>query len=308
MRLEDYCELEFAQNGPFWHLCTPGDWAGVLFREREDYLFGMNAVSLAAAEMMENVRILTFQIMSNHIHFVLLGEYAHIESFFCTLRKRIVKYLSLRQRSFEAKGLNPKIFKVGDLKYLRNVLAYVNRNGYVADRGNTPFSYPWGANPYFFNPLMKYEEKQYLTGTTIEAKRKMFSSRNYSHPENYYITRGHISPSCYCSIDTAESMFRDAHQYFNLVSRQVEAFSSIAQELGDRITFTDEEIYYAVTAICRKEYNADAPYMLGMEGKFEMARKMHYDFNASNKQIRRILRLDEHVVDSMFPRSINGKL
>lgn len=308
MRQEDLCGLEFARNEPFWHLCTPGNWEGVIFREREDYLFGMNAVSLVAAEMRENVRILTFQIMSNHMHFVLSGEYGHVGMFFSILRKRLVKYLSLKQRGFEARGLNPGVFRVEDLKYLRNVIAYVNRNGYVADRNKTPYSYPWGANPYFFNPLMKNEEKQYLAGTTIESQRKMFSSRNYSCPENYYITRGHISPLCYCSIDTAESMFRDAHQYFNLVSRQVEAFSSIAQELGDRITFTDEEIYYAVTSICRKEYNADAPYMLGMEGKFEMARKMHYDFNASNKQIRRILRLDEHVVDSMFPRSINGKL
>lgn len=36
-------------------------------------------------------------------------------------------------------------------------------------------------------------------------------------------------------------MFRDAHQYFNLLSKNYEAYSEEARRLGDIVVLTDEE-------------------------------------------------------------------
>lgn len=57
MNYEDVCELVFQENGPFWHLCTPGDLLGIIFRDRDDYVLGMNAVALCTAEFEEFVSI-----------------------------------------------------------------------------------------------------------------------------------------------------------------------------------------------------------------------------------------------------------
>ena len=35
--------------------------------------------------------------------------------------------------------------------------------------------------------------------------------------------------------------------------------------------------------------------------KIEIARKMHFEYNASGRQIRSILKLEQHIVDEMFP-------
>ena len=89
MKYDDLCEVEFNSRGPFWHVCTPGDLSGILFRDEEDYVFGMNAVALSAAEYLGKVDIYTFQIMSNHFHFVVAGILDDVESFFRRFLKRV---------------------------------------------------------------------------------------------------------------------------------------------------------------------------------------------------------------------------
>lgn len=303
MRHDDLCEVEFSNRRPFWHVCTPGDLSGILFRDEEDYVFGMNAVALSAAEYSGKVEIYTFQIMSNHFHFVVAGDMIDVEAFFTQYFKRIRRYLVSKYMDPDFKLLKFKAFPVNDLKYLRNVILYVNRNGYVASRNETPFSYRWGANAYYFNDLMQNENRVKLSSLSIDARRKMFHSRIFRFPAGYYLTNGYVSPVCYCNIQAAQCFFRDANHYFHSVSRQVESFSDLAKELGDRVTFTDDEIYFIVLSLCRKDYNVDLPYQLDKDAKIEMANQMHHKYNASNKQIRRILRLDETIIDSLFPNT-----
>ena len=72
MSTDEFLIYDFEQQGPFWHLCTPGDLGGLLFREAKDFVYGMNLVAHAAA-LHESVDIYTFVIMNNHLHFVLRG-------------------------------------------------------------------------------------------------------------------------------------------------------------------------------------------------------------------------------------------
>ncbi len=39
---ENQCEYLFNKTGPFWHLFTPGHITGLLFRNDEEFGFGMN--------------------------------------------------------------------------------------------------------------------------------------------------------------------------------------------------------------------------------------------------------------------------
>ena len=89
--------------------------------------------------------------------------------------------------------------------------------------------------------------------------------------------------------------------YFNLVSRQVESYSQIAKELGDSVFYTDEEMYSAIYSHCAKKYDVKNLTLLGRDDKIEVAKMMKYDYNASNSQIMRILKLDERILDELFP-------
>ena len=35
---ESQCKLVFRENGPFFHLCTPGEQTEILFEDEEDYI------------------------------------------------------------------------------------------------------------------------------------------------------------------------------------------------------------------------------------------------------------------------------
>lgn len=50
-----------------------------------------------------------------------------------------------------------------------------------------------------------------------------------------------------------------------------------------------------------KLHNVRNPSQLGSKERIEMARKMRQEYNASNRQIKNILKLDSSIVDALFP-------
>ena len=105
----------------------------------------------------------------------------------------------------------------------------------------------------------------------------------------------------FCDINLGESMFRDARSYFNSLTRNAEAFSQIASRLKDSIFLTDEELYSVICSYINKEYSVKTPAQLSGQQKIDTARHMHFNYNASNQQLRRMLRLDMSILEELFP-------
>ena len=286
-----------------WHLCTSGESSGILFRSEEDYIYGMNMVGITAAKFWDKVGIYTFQLMSNHLHFVIEGERNDVEQFFNDLKLRLRRYLLKQERCYDINKISHNLIPVKDDSYLKNLIAYVNRNGYLVNKNMTQFSYPWGANRYFFFPLGEIEPKTFLSSIANRTKMDMFHTREINFPESFYLTGGYISPNCYCKISQAEELFINAHQYSSLVSRRVESFRDIAAEIGDTITYTDEEMYVAVFQHIKKQFDKTGIQSLSKTEKLLVAKVMHYEYNSSNKQICRILKVDIESVNALFPQS-----
>ena len=112
---------------------------------------------------------------------------------------------------------------------------------------------------------------------------------------------GYVSPSVYCDIPDAMALFRNGHHYFYLISKDIEGQQRIAAELGESVSYTDNELFAAVVSICRKVYGTGKPSVIPSEAKLAVARKMRYEYNASDKQISRILRLDRSILTALFP-------
>ncbi len=293
-----------SREGCFWHLCTPGELSGVLFRKRSDYVFGMNMVGLLAAIFWDRLKIYTFQIMSNHFHFIIYGDKDEVLLFYSELYRRLKKFLVFEGRFSDMKGFSYKLIKITDLVYLRNVIAYVNRNGYLIDSNYTPFSYPWGSNRYFFSMLQEYESQlQFsLQQVPVNEKRRMFHSHFNTFPPCFFLIGQYVSPLSYIAISDVESLFNNAHHYYSLVSRLVESFSDIAKEQADKIVYTDEELSSVMYSISMEKFK-QKPLQLDKDGKLVVAKILHFKYNANNQQIRRLLRLDTDILNSLFPPS-----
>ncbi len=268
----------------------------VIFRTDYDYESAMSILAVCA-RMFPGMVIYAFQIMSNHIHLVAGGAGKEILEFFSFFVGRLNKYFG---GQVDLSGFTLKMFPVSDLSYFRNAVAYVNRNGFVVNNEVTPFTYRWGSSQYFFQPVcVKYDK---LVGRTIgiTALRTLMHSRDCDAQRGMRIVDGCLSPLDFCHISEAEDTFRDARQYFYCISKNVEAYSEVAKSIGEAIFYTDSDLYAAASKIAKEQYGNGNLKMLPAEAKIELARRLHFDYNAGDKQLRRLLGIDEMVLKAMF--------
>lgn len=298
--LERECEKGFFQNGPFWHLYTPGVINEIIFRNREDLEFGMNLTGVLA-EVFPMIRIITFELMSNHVHFILSGEEVQCHAFFSKFKSRLQRYFRGHGSVVCLDRFTATLTPIQTLQALRNEIVYVNRNGYVANSNCTPYSYYWGAGFLYFNPMVFDLDGVRFSDLKYREKRKILRSRLQDIGCRLIVRNGVVFPSSYCYIHEGELYYRDAHHYFNLLCKSNEAMSLIAKNLGDLISVTDEEMYSIASNLSNRLYSVRHPSLVANQQKVELAKKLHYDYNATKKQLRRILKLELSVLNELFP-------
>lgn len=302
MRTDEACEFDFRRKGPYWHLYTPGDLTEIIFTCREEFLVGMNLVAVCLA-MFPGLRIVTFTLMNNHFHFILAGNREDVLAFFELYRKRLKRYLAGKARYPDLSRLIPDTFEIPDLRALRNEIVYVNRNGYVVQPDHTPYSYPWSAGVLYYNPLLAHVPKVAVSELTQPEQRKLYHSRLIELPRQYKTHDGLIVPSSFCGIAEGEAFFRDAHQYFQLLGRNQEAGCGIAKRLGDNTFLTDEEMFGVARTLSAKDYGMRSPSMLPIEAKKELAKKLHFEYKVNPRQIKRLLKMEDAMLEALFPKS-----
>lgn len=288
---ERCCESTFLDGEPYWHAYTSGKDTPLLFSQEEDFVFVMNVIAQAAA-LFPEVRIIAFEVMNNHFHFVVSADERAVLTFWGFVRKRLMRSFPLM------KGLQITIKPIGDLGALRNNIVYTNRNGYVADSSHTPFSYPWGTGRYYF---LDRPRGKTLAQIFVDDRRRMFRCRTPALPGGWEVSNGYVAPWNYCAVKLGMAMFRDAHHYFMMVSKNVEAYAELAAGLDDGEFLTDTELFARLSVLVRSDYDVSSTKDLTKPQRFDLARKLRYEFRSSNGQIRRVLGLSQYEIDSLFP-------
>jgi len=295
---ERYCAATFDNGGPYWHVCTPGHFTEILFETDDDYRFIMNTVAIAVA--LSQVKIITFEIMSNHVHFILEGAKEDCLDFFDKVKRRLKRYLQDSGRYVNLDGFKTDPIPIETLESLRIEVVYVNRNGYLVHPEHTPFSYPWGSSSLFFNNIQPLAGLTPYSNLTVLEKRAVCKGRAADLPGNYIVANGLILPQCYCNLKKGMALFRDAHHYFSMLSKKYEAYSEVAGRLHDQIFLTDEEMLATMKMAGRKRFGESRISMLPVKDKMDLAKDMRLQYNATEGQIQRLLRLDRKIVAELF--------
>lgn len=295
---EALCQSSFEKIGPVFHCCTPENHP-VLFTRREDYKTAVSILGICAG-LFSGLCILTFEIMSNHVHLVIAGEETVILEMFACFRKYLARYFKSIDNPVSLRDFNLKLFRAHSLENLRNVIAYNNRNGAKVDPNTTPMSYPWGANMYFYSPEARRRYLERRRPSTVSWRRSVCHSRRAEDARKIYLIDNYVSPMSFCDIDLAESIFRDARHYFNKISSHIENYDDIAKMIGEQVSYTDDDMYYVILHLCRRDYDVTSPTLLSKEQKIGLAKKMRLDYNAGNKQIARMLKMQVDVLNTLF--------
>ena len=297
---EGICESVFIANGPYWHIYTDGTKMQNIFCCEEDFRTGMWTLA-ASLHLRKEVRALTFELMTNHVHLIIAGQRENCIKAFDLFSTRLKMAFPKRQRTIDWSQFKMNILPIESLQALRNEIIYTNRNAFVANPSYTPDSYPWGGGCAYFNPWLKHLVTSPLGRLPILTQRTLLHTRDISpFTDLREINSLPFIPS-FCDIKLGESMFRDARSYFNSLTRNAEAFSQIASRLKDTIFLTDEELYSVICSHISKEYSIKSPSQLSAQQKIDTARHMHFGYNASNQQLRRMLRLDLSILEEVFP-------
>ena len=297
---ERICNEAFVNNGPYWHIYTNGTIMQNIFCSKEDYNCGMWQLAIAKC-IAKGVKLLTFELMSNHVHLVAAGTKDDCEKFFKLFASRIKHIFTRLGKVIDWSRFQYEILPIDSLTALRNEIIYTNRNAYVANANYTPLSYLWGGGCAYFNPFLEYLQIKAFSQLPIQKQRQILHSRDTSAFARLYIWEDSVFIPSFCDISLGESMFQDARKYFNSLTRNAEAFSQIASRIKDTMFLTDDELYAVTTAYIDKEYKTTQIKLLSPQQKIDTSKHLHFKYNATNSQIRRILKIDISILEEMFP-------
>jgi len=295
---ERICSDVFNSLGPTFH-CFTSENHPVIFENENDYKAGMCILAVCVL-LHPGLRVYTFQLMSNHIHLAISGDPDEIDELFRYFKERIRKYLEGIDRYDSLCDFKLKQVQINDLDNLRNVIAYINRNGFVANQNCSPFSYPWGANTFYYQPTLRKFTSRLGVPIKTSTLRSILHSKKCDSVKTLSHIDGIVSATSFCDIETGESLFRNARHYFYCVSRNVESYAQISKTIGESIFYTDEDLYMICRQLSEKQYNISDPKQLNSESKIKLALELHREYNAGDKQIQRILKIPSSVLASLF--------
>jgi len=297
---ENYCERAFFELGECYHIWTSENFE-IIFTDDDDFKIGMDIIGITS-KLFPEVRILTFEIMSNHLHLTCAGVLDRILALFETVKDLLKRFAKAKGRTINWDGFVASTRYLDTLADVRNVIVYDNRNGYVVSNRYTPFTYPWGANRYYFNPDACRLAKSFAQTMHIREIRSTSHVRYADSIKGLLKFDGYALPLSFCEIENGERLFRDAPHYFSKISRNIESNVAIAKEIGESIHYTDDELFNAASSLCRKKYGEPIPSRLNADAKIEMAKIMRFEYNASAKQIQRMLKLDSIILTALFQK------
>ena len=298
---ERCCEYAFLNNGPYWHIATPGALTEIIFTCDDDYRFGMTLI--AESTMACGVHVYNFELMSNHLHIIGSAQKQQCTDTLDYCRRRLVRMARLGGRTLSLDSFVSDPLPIDTLDSLRNNIVYVSRNGFVVNSAHTPYSYPWGSGHLLFGPPLYHLGAKPYSELFARDQRILTRSRSISFPSSYTVRDGYITPESFVDYRTGMSFFRDAHQYFQALTKNIESYSEFAGRFGDMIVLTDEEMYSAAASISRKQYNQERPLVLPHQEKLQLAKELHFKYNATNGQINRILKIGLDVLQELFPKA-----
>ena len=297
---ERVCQRVFDENGPFWHLYTDGTAMQNIFCNDEEMKKGMMVLAVTAV-LFGKVKIITFELMSNHVHLILSGNHDDCIEFFARFKQRLKWVFRSIGRVVDWDSFQADIIRIESLRSLRNEIIYVNRNAYLVNPDYTPFNYPWGGGWAYFSPVIRNLPVKTVKEIGFNRSRELTQCRDVAKLHQLTFVNDVVFIPSFCHIDIGEALFHDARTYFYSLTRNVEAFSEIASRLKDKVYMTQDELYSVAGDIAAREFNTRQLTLLPPEQKIWLAKELHFKYNATSQQLRRILNLDLAVLSQLFP-------
>ena len=280
----------------YWHAYTRGLEKGLIFRSREDFVYGMNGVPVCA--LMCGVDVLSFTLMTNHVHFVVTGREDSCLGFMRAYRRRLSKLADMGGSN--AVGIK----EIPDKEAFMRTVAYVLRNSLSSEPEVLPLFYEWGSGSCYFrkDSLLLPTEYRRVADFGYREIRKMLHS-NLALPDDYRLTpEGTICPANYVNRKKVEEIFGSPARLMLYLSRNMKMEMSLSEGVLGTVPYADGELLGSVREICLLEFGTSDAGTLGVEQRCRLAEYLRKQFGCSIKQMARLSGLSTELLKKIYGR------
>ena len=269
----------------YFHVYTKGLENSQIFREREDYVAGMNFLATCTFTNTA-VRTLAFALMSNHFHFVLQCNKQEAERFINIYKNLISRWI--RAKYGEKKFLRHLQTRVDVVETenngLKRLIAYVLNNPVKAGINCVASGYEWSSIRCYFNMIDNNKDYINLGSLSIHKQRKLLHSYTKLPETRNINSSGYIVPESYISYHEVERIYGSGKSMEFFLSSGL----SIRKGIIENITFMDTTIKSAMDELLDKKYSVSSISELDDFLKKNIIKDLRSRFSASSKQLSRI--------------------
>ena len=257
------------------------------FKDDEDFRAAMNY--MAVNSVLTEVKVLTFILMSNHIHVVLHCHSGDPKAFIDNFKKLYGLYYC---RKYKVRDYFRRVAVdirevLDDNEALERVIAYVQMNCVAANICASPYFYSWGTGACFFNDN---PSAGIPIGTLSRRAQIRLTRSNVKLPSHFrYDKEGYILPESYVNIKGVESLFKSPKRYNYFLNSSSKARKVLEKDALP--SFRDQTILLSANDLCRSLFRTDTPESLNKEQKAELLKQLRYRFSADISQLCRVVGL-----------------
>ena len=288
----------------YFHICTDGNSIPWIFQDDDDFIKGINRIGVCIVKT--NVKVRTFVLMDNHLHFLLWGKMPDCKKFI-NLYKRLTGIWILKKYGIGnyLHGLPTEIIRLESEESLLNTIAYIDRNPPIAGYRYMPGEYPWGSSRYIFRDRNSREDKAFRFDRPISSftrrEQKSILNSNVIVPSDWKVNEeGMLDPRSFTDISALENHFKSPMRYSYFLAKKLEG--TVEQEFkGSQKTFIpDKELRLIVNQFVKDHYGVNGIRELGVNERLYIARKLRYNYASTLKQISRMVLLDKSALEGFI--------
>ena len=284
----------------YYHVYTKGLEDDVIFRNRADFVAGMNYVPVSLKNA--GVDVIVFVLMSNHFHFLIYADKPSALKFIDAYKRLVSRYV--RNVYGTAKLLRAVETGCSEVdmndEALKRLIAYILNNPVKAGVNCFPQNYEWGSGKCYFSNFDYTRNSRPLSELGTRERRSLLRSRVILE-DNYLInSQGYVEPESYVRKDLVEKIFRSARSFEYFLSTSSRDRKSDSSEESKLVVFSDTLVLSGVNEILEKRYESLDVSELSEFNRTKLILELRKVFNAPPKQLARVLGLTlQEVVNSL---------
>ena len=281
----------------FFFITTDHLESKIWFRDKSDYVVGMNYV--AVISFAKKIKVITFILMSNHVHFLLQCTKEEAREFISAFKALYGKYycqkygtkrfmcrnkIDIREITFENEALE-------------RVVAYIQMNSVAARISLEAGGYKWGTGACFFNDNRPLGKR--LGDFSRRSQIRLLKS-NVKLPQDWRISEdGYVLPESYVCIEFVQRLFKTPSRMMYFLHN-----SSKAKLVGGKVapSFKDEIVLEVAKDLCRTLYFKKTFTYLTEEELTDLVKQLSRRLSADAHQICRVLGLSYVEVTRLLDR------